>query len=280
MHVRVFVGFIMALALCTASGSARADQRRDYMVSGLPAGDRLILDYIGTGARATLEHRRPILNNANDYTLSTSALFGYPLAQIEASAALRALFLEFSGTIGYRFVWRNLSFEPGENGAYCRDCDRPARRAKDPLFGSGTGSDEFPFAEARVQLYAPFNEYFVFTSLFALRYESLAPRSYDWFFTTVHDPGLMPRWEATGLFKHKKLGAIGPYVLLQSMPRAGHHDNELAFGLNAMTRLGLVNHNDMLFITFLVRPGDGLYGVHSYFAPVRALIVYRLQLSL
>lgn len=280
MHARILVGFTVVLALCTASGTAKADQRRDYMVTGLPAGDRFYLDYIGTGARATLEHRRPIINRANDYTLSASALFGYPLAQLEISAAIRMLFLEFSGTVGYRMVWRNLSSEPGDNGEYCKDCDRPARRAKDPLFGDGTGIDEFPFAEGRAQLYVPFNDYFVFTSLFALRYEALAPRSYDWFFTTVHDPGLMPRWEATGLFHHRKLGAVGPYLLVQSMPRAGHHDTEFAFGLNAMTRFGLTHHNDMLFITFLVRPGDGLYGVHSYFAPVRALIVYRLQLSL
>lgn len=250
------------------------------MLTGIPAGDRLYVDYLGTGARFTLEHRRTFLGRSNDYTLGVSSLLGYPLGQVEATAAVRVLWFELGAAVGYRLLWRNLSFEPGENGEYCRDCDRPARRDRDPLLGSGHGTDDFLFGEARLQLYAPFNEYFVFTSLFAARYEGVAPRSYDWFYTTVHDPGWMTRWEAIGLFKHRKLGAIGPYVMVNSVPRADHHDNEFAFGFNAMTRLGLVDHNDMLFITFLLRPGDGLYGVHSYFAPVRALIVYRLMLSL
>jgi hypothetical protein len=280
MHLSFFVGLLAAVALCTAPTAVSADQRRDYALTGLPPGDRLMLDYIGTGGRISVEHRRNIFGRSNDYTLGVSSLFAYPLGQVEATASVRALWFELGAAVGYRVLWRNLSFEPGENGAYCRDCDRAARRERDPLSGPGAGIDDFGFAEARLQLYAPFNEHFVFTSLFAVRYEGLAARSYDWFFTTVHDPGVMPRWEAIAMFKHRDLGAIGPYLTVSSVPRAGRHDNEFAFGFNAMTRLGLVDRDDMLFITFLMRPSDGLYGVHSYFAPVRALIVYRLMLSL
>jgi hypothetical protein len=279
MRVRLF-GFALALVLWATPTALQADQRRDFFLTGLPPGDRYILDYLGTGGRVTLEHRRPIINKANDYTLSVSSLLGLPLAQLEVNASLRMLWFEFGVSAGYRIVWRNLSFEPGDNGAYCKDCDRVARRRQDPLFGSGAGADEFGFVEGRFQLYAPFNDWFVFTSVFALRYEDLAPRSYDWFYTTVHDPGAMPRFEAIGMFKHRDYGAIGPYVMLASMPRDGRQEPELALGFNAMTRLGLVEHNDMLFVTFLIRPGDDLYGVHSYYAPVRALIVYRLMLSL
>ena len=250
------------------------------MLTGLTPGDRFHLDYLGTGARISVEHRRNVYGRSNDYTLGVSGLFAYPLAQVEATASVRALWLELGLAAGYRVLWKNLSFEPGEDGAYCRDCDRSARRERDRLFGSGAGSDDFPFAEARVQLYAPFNEHLVVTSLFAMRYEALAPRSYDWFFTTVHDPGWMPRWETIALFKHRDWGAIGPYLMVSAVPRAGGHDNEVAFGFNAMTRLGLIERNDMLFITALLRPRDALYGVHSYFAPVRALIVYRVTLSL
>jgi hypothetical protein len=280
MHLRLFVGLVVALGLCAAPTPSRADQRRDYMLTGLPAGDRLLLDYLGTGARLSIEHRRNIYGRSNDYTLGVNTLFTYPLTQVEATASVRALWFELGVAAGYRVLWKNLRFEPGENGEYCRECDRAARRHSDPLFGSGSSTDDFPFAEARLQLYAPFNEHFVFTSLFAMRYEGLAARSYDWFFTTVHDPGWMPRWEAIAMFKHRDFGAIGPYLMVSSIPRAGGHDNEFAFGFNAMTRLGLIDRNDMLFITALMRPGDGLYGVHSYFAPVRALIVYRVTLSL
>jgi hypothetical protein len=90
----------------------------------------------------------------------------------------------------------------------------------------------------------------------------------------------MTRWEATALFKHRRLGGIGPYLMFLTVPRGGHQESEFAFGFNAITRLGLIDRNDMLFLTFLTRPGDGMYGVHSYFAPIRALLVYRLLLSL
>jgi len=282
MHERVFLGLLSLLGLSLqvyAPDLAHADQRRDYMLNGLPAGDRLILDYLGTGGRVTLEHKRTLFGGANDYSFSTSALLGYPLGQAEASAAMRVLWFEIGATLGYRVVWRNLQFEPGD-GTYCSECDRPARRRRDGLFDSGSGIDHFGFAEGRIQLYAPLNDYFVFTSLFAMRYETLRPRSYDWFFTNVHDPGWMTRLELIGLAKHRRWGGIGPYIMYISVPRGGHQESEVAFGFNAMTRLGLVDRNDMLFVTFLVRPGDGMYGVHSYYAPVRALVVYRMTLSL
>jgi hypothetical protein len=280
MHVRSLVRSLVAAVLFLAPTPARADQRRDYMLTGLPAGERLILDYLGTGARISFEHRRNAYGRANDYLLGVSTLFAYPLTQVEATASVRAVWFELGVAAGYRVLWKNLSFEPGDNGAYCKDCDRASRRARDPLLEAGKDGDDFYFGEARFQIYAPFNEHLVVTSLFAMRYEDLAPRSYDWFFTTVHDPGWMPRWETVALFKHRDLGAIGPYLMWSAVPRAGGHDGEFAFGFNAMTRLGLVEHNDMLFITFAMRPNDALYGVHSYYAPVRAQIVYRLMLSL
>ena len=258
---------------------ARADQRRDFMLSELAEGDRLILDYLGTGAQVSFTRRRGFYSHANDYALRVSSLLAYSLGQVQATASLRVLCFEFEGTVGYRTVWRNLSFEPGEH-SYCKDCDRPARRERDPLFGGSTSSDAFPYVQGTVQLYAPLNDYFVLTSLVSLRYEGLRDRSYDWFFANIHDSGLMVNWELAAFVKHRHWGGIGPYLQLMSLPRAGHHESEFAFGFNAVARLGLVERNDMLFLTFLTRPGDGNYGVHSYFAPVRALIVYRLTLPL
>jgi len=270
---------VATLALSALPPLAHADQRRDYMLSELGEGDRLILDYLGTGAQVSWVRRRGIYGRANDYSLRLSSLLAYSLGQVAASASLRVLAFEFEAQVGYRTVWRNLSFEPGVN-SYCKDCDRPARRSRDPLFGGDTTSDAYPFAQGTVQLYAPLNDYFVLTSSLTLRYEGLRDRSYDWFFADIHDSGLMVNWELTAFVKHRDWGGIGPYVQYLSLPRAGRHEGEFAFGFNAMSRFGLVKRNDMLFLTFLTRPGDGVYGVHSYFAPIRALIVYRLTLPL
>jgi hypothetical protein len=190
------------------------------------------------------------------------------------------LFLRFGGSIGYRTVWRNLSFEAGEDGEYCVKCDRGARRDRDPILGKGPDTDHFLMAEGTVSLFAPFNEYVVFTSTLAARYEGLRDRSYDWFFTTVHDSGVMTRSETLLFFKHRDWGGFAPYLQVMWLPRGGKHDTEVAWGFNAVTRLGLLERNDLVFLTFLIRPGDGSYGQHSYYSPVRALIIYRMQLDL
>jgi len=270
---------VATVSLVAVAAPAYADQRRDFMLTELTEGDRLILDYLGTGAQVSWVRRRGLYGRANDYSLRLSSLLAYSLGQLAATASLRVLCFELEGTVGYRTVWRNLSFEPGEN-SYCKDCDRPARRARDPLFGSSSGTDHFPFAQGTLTLYAPMNDYFVMTSFVSLRYEGLRDRSYDWFFADIHDPGLMVNWEFAAFFKHRDWGGIGPYLQLVSLPRAGRHESEFAFGFNALGRFGLVQRNDVLYFTFLMRPGDGTYGVHSYFAPIRALIVYRLTLPL
>lgn len=272
---------LVALALLGAiASSVRADQRQDWMLDTVPAGDYLLLDYFGTGAQLGLEHRRRIYGAANEYRLNATAVVSYPLGQVSASASVRVLFLEFSGALGYRSVWRNLSFEPGDDGEYCKDCDRPARRDRDPILGTGPDTDRFPFAEGTVRLYAPFNEWVVFASNLTARYEGLRDRSYDWFYTNIHDEGVMVISETVLFIKHRNWGGFAPYLQVMSLPRAGQHETEVAIGFNAVTRLGLIARNDLLFATFLIRPGDGHYGQHAYFSPVRALLIYRMQLEL
>jgi hypothetical protein len=277
LHLRLC---LIAATLWVAS-TAHADQRRDYMLEELgPPGNFLLLDYFGTGGQVGIEHRGSIFGKVNDYSLNTSALVGYPVGQVTASAALRVLFLRFGGSIGYRTVWRNLSFEAGKDGEYCVKCDRGARRDRDPILGKGPDTDNFFMAEGTVSIFAPFNEWVVFTSQLAARYEGLRPRSYDWFFTNVHDPGLITRSETLLFFKHRDWGGFAPYLQVMWLPRGGKHDTEVAWGFNAVTRLGLIEKNDLLFATFLIRPGDGSYGQHSYYSPVRALLIYRMQLDL
>lgn len=274
------LGIVLLMAALTLSAAAvHAEQRRDHMLEAAPGGNQLVLDYFGTGGQIRLEHRKRFLS-ANDYAFSVASLVGYPLGQITANASLRILFFELFGTLGYRAIWRNLSFEPGDNGEYCKNCDRAARRHMDPLFGKGPGADKFVFAEAGIQMYAPLNEYVMFTTLLAARYEDVKPRSYDQFYTDIHDGGVISRWEAFLFVKHRKWGGIGPYAQVQWLPRAGKHESEFAYGFNAVMRFGLIPRNDLLFLTFLMRPGDPYYGQHAYFAPFRALLVYRIMLAL
>lgn len=250
------------------------------MLSATDPGDRLMFDYFGIGSQLTLEHRRGFFQKANDYSFSTSALLSYPMGQVTANASLRFLFFELGVSAGYRAVWRNLSFEPGENGAYCQACDRQARRDRDPILGYGPDTDHFAIAEARFTVYAPFNEHLVMTSTLAANYQGLRDRSFDWVLADVHDSGVIARWDFQAFVKHRKWGGIGPYIQLQSLPRGDHREGEFTYGFNAVSRLGMVTRNDLILLTVLMKVNDAYFGQHSFYSPIRALITWRLILSL
>ena len=274
----MWLSLVAALAL--PARPARAGQPRDWMFNVKPDGPKALIDYFGTGAQLSLEHTLSFYGKANTLTTRTSALLAFALSELSASADLRVLFLSFGGTVGYRSVWRHLGFEEGDNGDYCRACDREARRSQDPIFGNTGSTDRFPWVEGHARLYAPFNDYVVLVSLLATRFDGRDDLSYDWFFTNIHDGGWHQRWETTLFFKHRDWGAIAPYLQMMALPRNGERDAEWAIGLNAVTRPGFVRRDDLLFLTVLVRPDDPYYGQHSYYLPLRALLVYRMQLSL
>ena len=256
-----------------------AEQRRDYMLDFQPAGTFALVDYFGTGAQLTLEHRLRLYGSSNDLTLGASTIASYPLGEVHARADLRLLFLSFGTSIAYRSVWRDLSFDQDKDGN-CVKCDRGARRDRDSFFGRSPGSQNFAWMEARASLLFPINEYVVMSSTAAIRQEDRRDRSFDWIFASIYDRGLIGRFETQLFVKGRDWGGIGPYVQFLFLPRGDHHDTQLAAGFNATTRLGLVDRNDLLFLTFLCRPGDSTYGQHSYFSPIRALLVYRLIFDL
>jgi hypothetical protein len=252
------------------------------MLGPSPDGTHAHMDYFGTGMQLSLEHQIPVYDTANALRFGVATLQSLALSQVTGDVQLRILFLELRLHFGYRAVWRNMAFEPAPagSGEYCLDCDSAARREQDPLFGRGPGTDSFSFAEPRLQLYFPLNEYFVATSYFAPRWEGGKDLSYDWFYCNIHDGGWNYRWELLTFLKHRDWGGIGPYVQLMWLPRNGHYDLEAAGGFNATMRLGLLRENDLLFLTFLVRPNDAYYGQHAYYLPMRALLIYRVTLDL
>jgi len=277
---RALGGVVWLWVAALLPAMAAAQQPRDYMLTFQKPGTNLLLDYFGTGGVFTLEHRAQIFGASNDLTLAGSVIPAYPLAEYDARADLRILFLGLGGTVGYRTVWRDLTFEPGENGAYCHACDRKSRRDRESFFSATPGSDTYPLAEARATLYFPFNDYLVGTTTGALRYEGRNDRSFDWYYSSIYDRGVMGRYEAQLFLKHPDFGGIGPYVQLLMLPRAGKHEAQWAGGFNMVTRLGLLPRNDLVFLTFLIRPGDAVYGQQSYFAPIRALLIYRIMIDL
>jgi hypothetical protein len=272
--------FAAAACLLLAASSARADQDRDYMLSIQPEGTFLLLDYFGTGGQATIENRHRFYSDANDLTTAVSLVPAYPLAEGAARADLRILFFDIGATAGYHAIWRDLVFKPGPHGSYCEDCDRGARRAADPFFGKSPGSEQYGFGEVRAALLFPFNDHFVMDASGAARYEGRRDRSFDWFYTTIYDHGVLYRFELEMFLKDKRWGGIGPYLQFLSLPRDGQHDAQWAYGFNAVMRLGLLRRDDLLFLTFLIRPGDALYGQHNYYAPIRSLLIYRVRLEL
>src|SRR5215510_451318 len=126
------IAFLGWVAMAVLASPVRADQPRDWMLRESRLGTQLMVDYFGTGGQLTLEHRGPIYGGANDYAVNVATLVGYPLAQVTTSASMRIVFLEIEATLGYRGLWRNLSFQPGPNGEYCVKCDQPSRRHLDP----------------------------------------------------------------------------------------------------------------------------------------------------
>lgn len=271
---------LATLWLSLDASPVHAGQPRDWVFSTPPAGPRLLLDYFGTGAQATLQYNLPVYGKLNTLTTAVSTLVAYPSAEVVARADLRVLFLSVGMSAGYRALWRNLSFEPGQGDAYCSDCDRGARRKLDRIFQRSQSTDRFALFEGRVSLFAPFNKHLVLTSTLAQRYEGRRDLSFDWFFTNIHDGGWNTRWEANLFLRHRDWGAIAPYAQMMRLPRGSRRDVEWAFGFNALMRLGLIRRNDLLLLTFLTRPSDRYYGQHSYFLPARALLVYRAVIDL
>jgi hypothetical protein len=273
-------GVLFALGLLLLPVSARADQARDWLLNGSPPGTYALFDYLGAGAQLSLERRQPFYGGANVFTLNGSALLGQYFGQVQTTASLRVLLLEITGTIGYRALWRNLAFPAGDNGAYCKDCDRPARRDADPIFDPTSGHAKYPYAEAGVSLLLPLNNFMVFGSQFLAHYENSPDRSFDPVYTNLHDGGLLMVSETSLLFKHKNWGALGPYLQVISIPRDGRHETQVAAGFNALTRVGLIQRNDALIASLLVRPGDGSYGNHWYYMPARLIVAYRMSFAL
>lgn len=253
---------------------ARAEQRADYMLTYQRPGLFVHNDFFGTGLQTTLEHRKWIYGNANTLTSSLQSRVTYPLGELNLQSEIRILFFSIGAQLGYRYVWRNIHFAPDES------ISRGRRRERDALFAGSTNSNIFPFVQGHASFIAPLNDHLLFFTIGTLRWEGNQDRSFDWLYTVTHDRGFLGVWEAMLLVKGRELGGIGPYVQWLSYPLDDRRRSQWSFGLTGARRLGLLKRNDLIFLTFLVRPGDDDFGQHAYFMPVRGLLTYRFTFEL
>jgi hypothetical protein len=279
MNMRGVLSLVLGL-LVFLPVSARADQARDWPLNSTPWGNYAYVDYLGAGAQLTLERRMPFYQGANALTVNASTLVGQYFGQAQVGASFRVVILEVFGNAGYRALWRNLAFEPGDNGSYCKDCDRPARRDADPIFDPTSGHAKYPYLEAGAGLYLPLNDNMILASSFMVRWEDSPDRSFDQLYANLHDGGLLYASETTMFFKHKDWGAIGPYLQVLSLPRQDRHETQVAAGFNLLTRVGLIQRNDVFIASMLFRPGDDSYGLHWYYMPARLIVSYRMAFPL
>src|SRR5687767_13020715 len=80
---------MLSLGIALSAGTARGDQRRDFMLDIQPPGTFLMVDYFGTGGQLTLAHRMPIYGVSNDFTLSASVIPSYSLGEATVRGDLR-----------------------------------------------------------------------------------------------------------------------------------------------------------------------------------------------
>ena len=246
---------------------------RDYFLNPPARGTWLSLDAYTVGGQANLERRQSIVRD--DYAAITpriTALGSLGYGELSAHTDIRFLFFNFGVSGGVRRVWRNYEFAPGVEGT------REARTAIDegdtPYLARN-----WAFGEARARIVFPVADWLTVATTATVRYEDCPDNSFDWFHTTMHDGGVLAKYEASVLFRHPSLGAIGPSFRAMSLPRNHRYETEIAGGFTVGRRLGLIGKTDLLLLNVLVRPGDDNFGFQLLKMPVYGLLAYRVSLS-
>jgi len=248
---------------------------RDSFLNAPKRGKRgtwATVDAYTVGAQANLEHRHVL--EREDYAAiipRLGALASLGFGEVGAHLDTRFLFFSFGASFGGRRVWRTYAFPDGVEGT------RQARLDIDK--GKAFTTESWLFGEWRVRMVLPVHDNVFVATAATARYEGCPDNSFDWFHTTMHDGGLLVRYDASVLFRHPKLGAIGPSFRALQLPRRGGRDSELAVGLTGGRRLGLVN-NDLLLLNVLTRPGDPNFGFHILRLPIFVLLAYRVSFEL
>jgi hypothetical protein len=258
-----------------AAATAQAELPRDYFLDAPAAGTFSMSDVYNVGAQQSIENRAHLEEGMSMLTTRLSGIASYPYADGSINLDARVFLFTLGASAGYRQVYRNHSFAPGE------DSSRDARndRESDKDFDA----QGFAYGEGRLRFVVPLDPFFLISTNTA-RFEDMDDNSLDWMHANVHDGGTLFKSEATLFYRHRSLGGIGPYARVMNLPRTrddGSHgrDTELHYGMVFGTRPGFVSprggNADLLLVQLVFKFGDEDFGLHPYRLPVYPLAVYR-----
>lgn len=268
-------GWLVGLGLgtCVASTAwAKPPQPRDYMLDPPRQGLWVHGDAFTVGAQASVEGRIPIEDESYGHmAFRFSALGSLGYGELAAHFDIREFLFTFGASIGVRDVWRTYD---GPRGT---EVTRQQRLDEDSA--KSFSAEIWPYAEARFRLVIPLESLW-FVSNHVARYEGTPENTFDWFHVNVHDGGLLYRGDAVLFYRNKYMGALGPYVRYMNLPRGTGRDNELAFGLMYVVRLGIKHTDDLLSLQVLTRPADDEFGFQILRIPLWVMLVYRASFKL
>jgi hypothetical protein len=279
---RSFAGAVGVAVLCGWVTDARAEMPRDNFLNPPAAGTFALLDAYTIGVQASLENRAHLEEGMSMLQTRVSGIASYPYADGSLNLDARVFLFTLGGSLGYRHVWRNHTFEPGE------DRSRDARNDRESE--GDFDSQGFSYAEGRFRLVVPLDLLFFVTSA-TVRDEARDDNSFDWLHANVHDGGTFFKWEGTLFVRHRDFGAIGPYLRVMEMPvtednSSGRHtrETELHYGFVYGTRPGFIKarggNSDLFLLQVITKLDDDEYGLHGYRVPAYLLAVYRAALEL
>lgn len=275
----------VALALATTGVfsvalGARAELPRDYFLDAPAAGVFSHSDLYNVGLQQSLEHRMHLEEGMSMLHTRLSGVVSYPYAEGSLNLDVRVFLVTLGGSAGYRQVYRNHTFEPGEDASRDRRNEREKAGEHD--------SQGYAFGEGRLRMVVPLDPFFLVTTG-TLRWEGVDDNSFDWFHANMHDSGTLGKVDGTLFWRNPSFGGIGPYLRFMSVQKTkddGSHEREgeLHYGLTFGTRPGLVTprgrRSDLLLVQLITKLGDEEFGLHPYRLPLYPLIVYRATLTL
>lgn len=269
-----------AAALLLAPAVAGAVQPRDYFLDPPTPGTFAHLDAYTVGAQTSLEYRAHLEEGMSMFHFRASGIMSLPYAESSVNVDTRVFLFTLGGSAAYRHVYRNHTFEPGEDASWQARKDREEDKDWD--------SQSYEWYEGRLRMTIPLDSFFM-VNTGTIRYENGQDRSFDWFHVNVHDAGTLYKFDSVLFFRHRDFGAIGPSFRYLSSPKTDANgvqkrDGEIAYGLTFGTRPGLVSkrggNTDLALVNMLFSFGDDEFGFHGYPIPWYLLAVYRASLKL
>lgn len=268
---------LLVISLLCTTGLVRADYPRDWIFAAQPGGTYLNTDIILPGLQAQLEHRIPIYGATNELDLRLNVMPTLFFTESQLDVELRILVLTLGASAGVRDTYFNMQIGQDER------FDNKGRREIED--NRGYTNKFSSYAEGRVQLAIPFNDYVALLAVGGARYEGGQDRVFDWRYTIVRDAGLMLR-SNTSLFYHDRhIGGIGPQLEVLRFDYDGKPSTAINLGFTYVGRLGLFHRRfDLLYLTVLFGVGGStngeanskVYGDHYTGLPMNFQLAYRI----